>query len=64
MNLIVYREEEKIFESGEKTATEAFESVRKFVSEYYKENNGKLTIKEVEIVGNADENRLIWKCLE
>jgi hypothetical protein len=64
MNLIVYKEEEKIFESGDKTSIEAFEYVRKFVSGYYKENKGKLTIKEVEIVGNADEDGLIWKCLE
>jgi hypothetical protein len=61
MNLTVFNGEEKIFECKEKSAPEAYEEVRIFIAEYYKTNKGKLIIKEIEIVGIADENGLIWK---
>ena len=61
MNLTVFKNEEKIFECKEKSAPEAYEEVRIFIAEYYKTNKGKLIIKEIEIVGIADENGLIWK---
>jgi len=63
MNLTVFKEEEKIFVSEGKTAPEAYEEVRLFVCEYYKTNKWKLTIKEIQTVGTADEKGLIWRQL-
>lgn len=61
MNLTVFNGEEKIFECKEKLAPEAYEKVRIFIAEYYKTNKEKLIVKEIEIVGIADENGLTWK---
>lgn len=61
MNITVFKDEDKVFECKEQTSPEAYEKVRIFIADYYKTNKGKLIIKEIEIVGIADENGLTWK---
>lgn len=61
MNITVFKGEDKVFECKEQTANEAYEKVRIFISNYFKTNKGTLIIKEIEVIGIADENSLKWK---